>query len=224
MKAMILAAGRGERLRPLTDTLPKPLIPLGEHRLIEHHLFKLAASGVRNVIINIAYRGTDIENALGSGERYQLNIQYTHEPEGALGTGGGIYAALPLLGPDPFLLMSADIFTDFPFGTLKKLHGLAHLVLVDNPPYHRKGDFGLGAQGILLNEPKTYTYANIGIIHPDLFKDCTKPVFELGPLLRQAATQQRITGEYYTGSWFNVGTAEELAQARAYYTQSCNKG
>ncbi|OGT67557.1 MAG: mannose-1-phosphate guanylyltransferase [Gammaproteobacteria bacterium RIFCSPHIGHO2_12_FULL_45_9] len=213
-KAMILAAGRGERLRPLTDHTPKPLIRMGAYTLIEHHLLKLANSGIHEVVINLAYRGTDIEDALSSGERYGVSIQYTHEPEGALGTGGGVFAALPLLGTEPFILISADIFTDFPFNTLPAPTGLAHLVVVDNPAYHPEGDFGLTTAGLLTDTPRDYTYGNIGVLHPQLFHGCTQTQFELGPLLRHAIQQQQVTGEYYHGAWFNVGTAEELAEAR----------
>lgn len=210
MKAMILAAGRGKRMQPLTDTIPKPLLPVGGKPLLAHHLIALAKMGIREVIINLSHLADQVQQVIGDGSIYNLQIHYSLEPN-ALETGGGIHQALPLLGADPFLVVSADIWTDFPFHNLPSdLNGnLAHLILVDNPSYHPNGDFVL-QDGKLLNEgcPKL-TFANIGIYHPDLFKNCKPGTFPLVKLLRPAITENKISGEHFHGNWVNVGTPEE---------------
>jgi N-acetyl-alpha-D-muramate 1-phosphate uridylyltransferase len=212
MKAMILAAGRGERLRPLTDTMPKPLIPFGSGRLIDPMLRGLSGAGVREVVMNVCYLGEQIIDYLGDGGRYGLHIQYSREQE-VLDTGGGIYRALPLLGEHPFLVVSADIVTDFPFETLchRPLSGLAHLVFVDNPRFHLAGDFHLNADASLdLQGHNPLTYANIGVLHPQLFADCAPGKFPLAPLFREKISTRQITGEHYRGLWHNIGDSLEL--------------
>lgn len=214
MRAMILAAGRGERLKPLTNTCPKPLIPVRGKPLIVYHLEKLAACGITDVVINLAYLGEHIQTALGDGSAWGLRIQYSLEHP-VKETGGGIFQALPLLGNEPFMLLSADIWTDYPFEQLPMtVNGLGHLVMVDNPAYHSKGDFHLSTNGLLSSmsaQAPSYTYANIAILHPDLFLGCEPgSAFKLGPLLHHACEKGLITGEHYSGKWVNVGTVDEL--------------
>jgi MurNAc alpha-1-phosphate uridylyltransferase len=213
MKAMILAAGRGERLRPLTDTIPKPLIEVGGRRLIEHHLLKLQKSGVNDVVINVCYRADDIRAALGDGSQFGLSVTYSDETSGCLGTGGGVCHALNLLGNQPFLLLSADIWTDYSFSSamLQDQPG-CHLLLVDNPHYHLEGDYGLAEDNRLSLSGDKFTYGGIARIDPVIFQGCsTEKVVSLAPLLEDAIMQGCATGERYQGRWFNVGTKEELA-------------
>lgn len=211
MKAMILAAGRGTRMGPLTDNVPKPLLKVGGFTLIEHLLFSLAGNGFRHIVINVAYLGQRIMELLGDGHLYGVEIQYSPEEE-VLETGGGIFNALPLLGSEPFLVVSADIWTDFPYGLLADIvpQGLAHIVLVDNPVYNAAGDFNLLNAKLVLNGGLRLTYGNIGIYHPDLFKDCKPGRFPLGPLLHSAVQHGMVTGEHYQGEWSNIGTPEIL--------------
>jgi MurNAc alpha-1-phosphate uridylyltransferase len=210
---MVLAAGRGERMRPLTDAAPKPLLPVGGKRLIEYHLDNLARAGFREIVINTAWLGDMIEQALGSGERYGLAITYSHERPEALETGGGIFRALPLLGSAPFLLVNGDVWTDIDFGALRRdppLGSLAHLVLVPNPPQHPRGDFVL-AQGLVSEgEGTRHTYSGIGIFRPELFAGCEPGKFPLLPLLRRAIAERRLSGELHTGRWHDIGTVERL--------------
>jgi len=211
MKAMILAAGRGERMRPLTDHTPKPLLKINDEPLIVHHLRALKKSGINDIVINLAHLGEQIETTLKDGSEFGVNIQYTHECEGGLETGGGVFNALPLLGDDPFLVISADIFTNFPFEKLpKKIEGLAHLILVKNPGYHLEGDFGLAENKIKNEGQRKLTFGNIGVYTPELFKHCTPGFFKLAPLLREAADQNLVTGEMFEGAWDNIGTPEPL--------------
>src|SRR4051794_11679201 len=179
---MVLAAGRGERMRPLTDREPKPLLRVGGKRLIEYHLERLAAGGFRDVVINTAWLGDMIEAALGAGERYGLSITYSHERPEALETGGGIFNALPLLGPAPFLLVNGDVWTDIDFGALRRPppHGaLAHLVLVPNPPQHPRGDFLLDAGLVADGEGPRHTYSGVGIYTPEFFAGSVAGKFPL---------------------------------------------
>lgn len=213
MKAMILAAGRGKRMQPLTDNIPKPLLKIGEFTLIEHQLFALAKQGFQDVVINVAYLAEKIMNLLGTGQRYGVNITYSHEKNGPLETGGGIFKALPLLGEKPFLVLSADIWTNFPFGQFFENdadRGLAHIVLVDNPDYHREGDFSLCENKVMLNGGVQLTYGNIGVYHPEFFKTCEPGIFPLGPLLRRAIETGSVTGQHFQGIWCNIGTVEIL--------------
>jgi len=211
MKAMILAAGRGERLRPLTDTTPKPLLKVGEHSLIEYHLLALKEAGIEDVVINLAWLGDRIESQLGDGSRYGLGIRYSYETGQALETGGGIFNALTMLGSEPFIVTNADVWTDFSYSDLPTtLNGLAHLVMVDNPSQHPDGDFSL--EGNLLHDTDKHrkTFSGIGVYSPNLFKGITETIFPLAPLLRKAMLQDLVTGEYYQGRWFDVGTVERL--------------
>ena len=209
---MILAAGRGERMLPLTQETPKPLLTVGGKFLIDYHLNALVKAGIQEIIINVCYLGNQIINHIGTGKRYHLKITYTEENEGCLGTGGGILKALPLLGANPFILLSADIFTNFPITVLpKNLNSLAHLILVDNPSFHPRGDFSLGKDGVIhLNGENRLTYANIGVIDPNLFEDAPSEPFPLSLLLKKAIQEKKITGEYYQGLWQNIGTPEQL--------------
>ncbi len=210
-KAMILAAGRGERMRPLTDTTPKPLLEAGGKRLIEYHLQHLQQAGIEEVVINHAWLGEKIEAALGDGSRYGLQIHYSPEAE-ALETAGGIIQALPLLGSAPFLVINGDIYTDYDFKRLPvRIAGAVHLVLVPNPAQHPEGDFVLNADGYVEDqgEPRL-TFSGIGIYDPLFFKDCQPGRQALAPLLRQAMQRQQVTGELYYGHWYDIGTPERL--------------
>lgn len=212
MKAMILAAGRGERLRPLTDTCPKPLIPLNGKPLIVYHLEKLAAAGVKNVVINHAWLGEQFEKTLGRGDKFGLNIDYSAEPEGGLETAGGIIQALPKLGSDPFILINGDVFSHYDFSQLSgklKPNFLAHLVLVPTPEFKTKGDFGLQAPGLVV-EQGDWTFSGISVIHPKLLSDYSAGRLALAPILRDAMTRQLVTGETYSGLWSDIGTQERL--------------
>ncbi len=207
--AMILAAGRGERLRPLTDTTPKPLLPVGGKPLIVWHLEKLAAAGFERVVINHAHLGEQIEQALGDGGRWGLEIRYSAE-EQALETGGGICKAMSLLGDGPFLVVNGDVFTDLDFGRLRLPAGaLAHLVLVDNPPHNPKGDFRLDREGRVRGDggPRL-TFAGIGLYHPALFEGCRPERFPLAPLLLRHMACGKVTGEHHRGRWLDVGTPQ----------------
>ncbi len=210
-KAMILAAGRGERMRPLTDTMPKPLLEAGGKRLIEYHLQNLQLAGFTEVVINHAWLGEKIEAVLGDGSRYGLQIHYSPETE-ALETAGGIINALSLLGEEPFVVVNGDIYCDYDFQNLPQtIAGLAHLVLVPNPVQHPEGDFVLSADGWVQDqgEPRL-TFSGIGLYHPAFFSDCTPGRQALAPLLRQHMQQQQVTGELYQGHWYDIGTPERL--------------
>ncbi|MBI5450294.1 MAG: nucleotidyltransferase family protein [Gammaproteobacteria bacterium] len=212
MKAMILAAGRGERMRPLTDTLPKPLLAAGGQRLIEYHIRALVAAGITDIVINHAWLGAVIEQTLGDGSAYGASFAYSPEGEQGLETGGGIYRALPLLGAGPFIVINGDIWTDFPLASLPHVpEGLAHLVLVDNPDHHPDGDFVLsGARCLAAGSPRL-TFSGIGLYHPQLFAGCSAGRFPLAPLLRAAMARGAVSGQHYQGAWFDIGTPERLA-------------
>lgn len=217
MKAMILAAGKGERMRPLTLTTPKPLVRAAGVPLIEYHLRALAAAGFNEIVINHAWLGQQIEDHLGDGSRFGLSIQYSPEGE-PLETGGGIFRALSLLGDDAFLVVNGDIWTDYDFSVLHQpINGLAHLVLADNPPHHPKGDFTLIDGKVQDGEPdaQTLTYSGIAVLHPQLFDGCSDGAFKLAPLLRNAMAKGEVTGERLKGHWVDVGTYERLAEAEA---------
>lgn len=210
MKAMILAAGRGERLRPLTDHTPKPLLSAGGRPLIEHLIVALVAGGITELIVNTAHLGAQVEAALGDGKRLGARISYSPEGE-ALETGGGIHRALPLLGEAPFLVVNGDIATDYPFGALRDLSvGLAHLVLVPNPPHHPAGDFALTEGRVHDGGDPRFTFGGIGVYRPELFRDCSPGRFPLAPLLRGAMAQGAVSGELHAGLWMDVGTVERL--------------
>jgi MurNAc alpha-1-phosphate uridylyltransferase len=216
MKAMILAAGRGERMRPLTDTTPKPLLRVGEHRLIEYHLRALVRAGIREVIINLGHLGEQIEAFLDDGKRYGLSISYSREGERILDTGGGVYRALPMLGPGPFLVLNGDIFTDYPFEQLlSQPAGLAHVVLVANPSHHPQGDFVLTDGQVRAEGVPRLTFSGIGVYREELFAACVDGVFPLTPLLRRAMASEKISGERYLGIWRDVGTPQRLTELNA---------
>ncbi len=211
---MILAAGRGERMRPLTDHTPKPLLAVGGVPLIVHHIRALAAAGIRELVINHAHLGAQIVDYLGSGERYGVAIAYLAEAP-ALETGGGIRNALPLLGEGPFLVLNGDVWCDLPLASLitQPLTGLAHLVLVDNPEHHPKGDFVLDAEGRVHNDgPHRHTFSGIGLYRAALWADTRPGPFPLGPLLRAQADLGQVSGEHYGGQWRDIGTPERLAE------------
>lgn len=211
MKAMILAAGRGERMRPLTDHTPKPLLRIGGQTLIEHHLYALVQAGIRELVINHAHLGDKLVAALGDGAAYGVEIAWSPEPEGALETGGGIFNALALLGDDPFLVVNADIWTDFPFTSLPaQPDGLAHLVLVNNPEHHPDGDFSLVDGQVSRRGPAMLTFSGIGVYRRGLFDGCAPGSFPLAPLLRRAMDAEQVSGETYAGAWFDIGTPGRL--------------
>lgn len=214
VKAMILAAGRGERMRPLTDHTPKPLLPVAGKPLIVHHLEALQTAGFTELVINIGHLGVQLPAALGDGRDWGMTIHYSLEPPEALETGGGIFHALPLLGLEPFLVVNGDVWTDYPFAGLSLIPaGLAHVVLVNNPLHHAAGDFFLAADGTVAEygEPKL-TFSGISVLWPELFAGCGAGRFPLGPLLRQAMTAGQVSGEYYGGGWRDIGTPERLAE------------
>lgn len=214
MKAMILAAGKGERMRPLTLHTPKPLVPVAGVPLIEYHLRALAAAGFTEVVINHAWLGQQIEDHLGDGSRWGLSIRFSAEGE-PLETGGGIFKALPLLGDQPFVLVNGDIWTDYDFSRLRQpSSALAHLVLVDNPGHHGAGDFRLDAGQVAdgAGASDTLTYSGIAVIDPALFAGCQPGAFKLAPLLRAAMASGQVSGEHFSGHWVDVGTLERLAE------------
>lgn len=213
MRAMLLAAGRGERMRPLTDRTPKPLLRIGGQTLVEHHIHALVRAGITQLVINHAWLGSQIVRALGNGAAYGVQIDYSDEGDTALETGGGILHALPLLGTQPFLVVNADIWTDYDFAALPaEPERLAHLVMVDNPPHHPQGDFSLVAGRLAQQGPMRLTFSGIGLYRPELFAGCKPGAFPLAPLLRQAMDEDRVTGEYYPGMWSDIGTPERLAE------------
>lgn len=222
MKAMILAAGKGERLRPLTLHTPKPLVRAAGVPLIDYHLRALAAAGFGELVINHAWLGQQIEDHLGDGSRFGVSIRYSPEGE-PLETGGGIFKALPLLGDEPFLVVNGDIFTDYAFAQLRKpLAGLAHLVLVDNPAHHPQGDFLLTGGQVSDGQGagERLTYSGLAVLSPQLFEGCEPGAFKLAPLLRQAMARGLVSGERHAGRWIDVGTHERLADVERVLQES----
>lgn len=218
MKAMILAAGRGERLRPHTDITPKPLIQVGQHRLIEYHLLNLARAGIKDVIINVSWLADQIRDALGDGRNYSIKISYSDEGEEALETAGGIINALPLLDTAPFIVINGDIWCDYDLTALasKQLDQEAHLVLVKNPEHNTGGDFAIG-NGLISNNGKDMlTYSGIGLYSAELFAGTQPGKRALAPILRRKAEQNKISGEFYNGKWIDIGTIDRLAQLRSF--------
>lgn len=213
MKALILAAGRGERLRPLTDHTPKPLLPAAGRPLIEHTISALAQAGFTELVVNLAHLGEQIRTRLGDGNHLGVSIVYSDEGEEALETGGGIFRALPLLGAEPFLVVNGDLATDYPFQRLRnRPEGLAHLVLVENPSHHPKGDFALQGEKLSATGEPRHTFSGIGVYRPELFAACQVGKFPLAPLLREAMGKNLVTGELYPGFWMDIGTLERLQQ------------
>lgn len=214
MKAFILAAGRGERMRPLTDLTPKPLLEVGGEPLIVHTLRRLKQAGIKEMVINLSWLGDQIERALGTGGRFGVNIEYSHEPD-ALETAGGIIQALPRLGPAPFLVVNGDVWTDYDFSRLRARPSpgkSGHLVLVSNPEHHPAGDFGLDGSLLTLAQDPKYTFSGIGVYSPELFVGLKPGKQPLAPLLRQAISNSRLEGELYLGQWRDVGSPERLQQ------------
>lgn len=223
MKAMILAAGLGTRMRPLTDHLPKPLLEVGGKPLVLWHIEALARAGITDLVINTAWLGDKLEAALGDGQRYGVSIRWSHEGE-PLETAGGVVKALPLLGASPFLVVNGDIWLRYDFRALRQrlaaMDGQAHLVLVNNPAHNLRGDFALEADRItpattlqVANDGEhRFTFAGLSVLHPDLFAGLPEGKRALAPLLREAIAAGRVTGEYFPGPWVDVGTPERLAE------------
>lgn len=212
MRAMILAAGRGERLRPLTDTIPKSLVEVRGKSLLERHLEHVQAAGIRTVVINLGWLGDKIVERIGSGSDYGLEVIYSQEGEDILETGGGIHKALPRLGADPFLVINADVYTDMPVPAVQLDDDhLGHLVMVPTPNYRDHGDFNI-EQGLIRNSDEAaYTFSGVAIYRPEFFDGCEAGRFPLAPLLREAADRRQLSGSLYTSTWADVGTPERLA-------------
>ncbi|MCK5768766.1 N-acetylmuramate alpha-1-phosphate uridylyltransferase MurU [Algiphilus sp.] len=218
MKAMILAAGRGARLRPETDRSPKPLLQVGGEPLIAHHLRKLAAAGIEDVVVNTGWLGEQLPRALGDGGAWGVRIAWSHEGWPALDTGGGIRNALPLLGDGPFLLANGDVWSDIDYVDVRD-HAPsggdhAYIVLVPNPPHHPDGDFGIAGDRASDATPTRLTYSGVSCLHPALFTDRTAEPFPLGPLLRAAIAAGRVSARLHTGTWSDIGTPARLAAIR----------
>ncbi len=217
MKAMILAAGLGKRMRPLTDKLPKPLLLCAGKPLIVYHIEALVAAGVKDIVINHAYLGALIEATLQDGSQYGARIQYSAEKE-PMNTGAGIANALPLLGDEAFILSNGDVWTDFDFSQLTNLDvDLAHLVMVANPAHNPQGDFSLTERGLLLADRKSdrgvgLTYSGMAVLHPKLFSFCPSGPFPLRQPLIEAMRENRVTGQHFRGRWTDVGTPERLQE------------
>jgi len=218
MKAMIFAAGRGERMRPLTDNVPKPLLMLAGQPLIVHAILSCKNAGIDQIVVNVSYKADLIMKELGDGSQWGVSIQYSQEGEPPLETAGGIIKALPLLGEKPFIVMSGDIWTNYDLSLLlsrTKQVKLAHLVMVKNPEDNPNGDFCLMPNGVLSTSDNVrLTYGNIGLFHPHLFNDLPVQRLGLGNLLRDYLKSGDITGEYFNGEWLNIGTPAQLAQAQ----------
>jgi MurNAc alpha-1-phosphate uridylyltransferase len=219
--ALILAAGRGERMRPLTDHTPKPLLDVHGKPLIEHHIEKLAAADVRYIVINTSYLAQQFPDTLGDGSRWGVRIRYSYEGPTPLETGGGLLKALPLLGPEPFIVVSADIWSDIDYAALpREPQGLAHLVMVPNPDFHPAGDFAL-ADGMLYDEHRApasaerLTFGNVGVYRRELVADEAPGPFKLLPMYRRAMARNSLHGERFDGFWRNVGTPAQLDDLRA---------
>jgi len=221
MKAMILAAGRGERMRPLTDATPKPLLQAGGKALIEYAIENLVKNGFTDIVVNIAYRGAQICEFCGDGGRWGASIVYSDEGETALETAGGIANALPLLGGGPFLVVNSDVICDYPLAALrgKPAQHLAHLVMTANPPHHPAGDFSLTAAGLLSDrDGAKLTFSGIGVYQPGFFADVPAAVLKLRPLLNRAVRHGQISGEHYAGLWLDIGTPQRLAEVERLYS------
>ncbi|MFO1419275.1 MAG: nucleotidyltransferase family protein [Methylotetracoccus sp.] len=211
MKAMILAAGRGERLRPLTDHTPKPLLPVGGRPLIEHLIAGLAAAGFDDLVVNLSHLGEQIEKHIGDGQHFGVRIAYSWEAPEPLETGGGIRQALPLLGSGPFIVVNGDIATDFPFHRLRNTpERLAHLVMIPNPPHNPAGDFVLSNGELTTTGAERLTFSGIGVYRPELFNAIEPGRFPLAPILRRAMDARAVSGERHDGFWMDSGTIERL--------------
>ncbi|RTE85619.1 MULTISPECIES: N-acetylmuramate alpha-1-phosphate uridylyltransferase MurU [Gammaproteobacteria] len=219
--AMILAAGRGKRMQPLTDHCPKPLLKVGGKPLIVWHIEKLKRMGVTDIVINVAWLPQQVISTLGGGERWGVNIHYSEEPEGGLETAGGIVRALPMLGDAPFIVVNGDIWTDFDFQRFPELPSdeLAHLVLVENPSHNESGDFGL-VQNKVVNSGARYTFSGMSVLRPELFTGITDSFLALKPIFDQAITGGYVSGQLYQGAWTDVGTPERLQAINASIEES----
>jgi MurNAc alpha-1-phosphate uridylyltransferase len=210
--AMILAAGRGERMRPLTDATPKPLLKVRGRPLIEYHVMALARASITSIVINLSWLGEQIRAYLGDGARYGVTIRYSDEQPRPLETAGGIFRALPLLGPGPIAVVNGDVFTDYPMGLLQiAADRNSHLILVDNPPHHPAGDFGLAGDAVVEGAAQKLTFAGVAVYRRDFFDGCTDGAFPLKPLLLRSIAAGRCSGKRYEGLWEDVGTPERLA-------------
>lgn len=214
MRAMILAAGRGTRMASLTEAMPKPLLELGGESLLERQLRKLAAAGIRDVVINLSYRGEQIRAAIGDGRRFSLSVSYSEEPPEPLETAGGIIQALPLLGDEPFLVSNADVVSDFDFADLKGRDGPGTLVLVANPAHNSGGDYAIDRHGVLTTGEPKWTFAGISLLSPALFAGLAPGRRPLSQVFDAAIAARRLTGLIHAGEWIDVGTPERLAAAR----------
>ncbi|MDB2705697.1 nucleotidyltransferase family protein [Pseudomonadota bacterium] len=220
MKVIILSAGRGDRLRPLTDHTPKPLLKAGDKRLIEYTIHSLVTAGFTDIVINTAYLSEQFPIALGNGEAYGATISYTTEGINGLETAGGIINALPLLGDEPFLVVNGDIWTDFPFEQLHALtlapSKLGHLVFVNNPVHNPNGDFSLLSGNVVDGGENKVTYSGIAVFHPDLFKLYDVQKMALKPVLLTAISKRQLSGRLYEGQWSDIGTAARLEELIRY--------
>jgi N-acetyl-alpha-D-muramate 1-phosphate uridylyltransferase len=217
MRVMLLAAGRGERLRPITDTLPKPLVEVAGKPLIVYHLEALARARLREIVINLSWLGEKIRAALGDGDRYGVRIAYSEEGPVPLEAGGGIHRALPLLGSGAFLVVNSDVWTDMDFSRIPALNddADARLMLAPNPPHHPRGDFGLEGDFVVARETDRLTYTGVGVYRPTLFEGCAPGKFPLLPLLERAIAARRLRGEVYRGEWLDIGSPDRLASLDA---------
>ena len=216
MRAMLLAAGRGERMGAFTAATPKPLLEIAGRPLIEHHLIRLRAAGISEVVINVSYLGEQIEARLGDGSRFDVALHFSREPGEPLETGGGIRRALTMLGPEPFLVVNSDVWSDFDYRRLPESPaGLAHLVLVPNPAHHPLGDFALDGGRVHAEGAPRHTFSGIAVYRPELFVGLQEGRFPLAPILRAACAQGRVTGMLFEGLWIDVGTPDRLSRADA---------
>lgn len=219
MRAMILAAGHGKRMQPLTDKIPKPMLEVNNKPLIQYHVENLVQAGIVDIVINHAVFGDQIETYLGDGKDFGARIVYSAEGDQPLETAGGILKALSLLGKTPFLTVNADIWTDFPFQQLLNLSGdlssyLAHIILVDNPVHNPEGDFSLSENRVLNEGDPMLTFSGISVFTPEFFKDCAFGRQPLAPMIRQAASHWQVSGSYYQGQWRDIGSPERLQELR----------
>ena len=213
MKALILAAGRGERMRPLSDMIPKPLLPVAGKPLIVHHIERLREAGFKQIVINLGHLGHLIKKTLGDGSRWGVELYYSDEQdEGALESLGGIVKALDILGSEPFLVLNGDIFCDYAFNPDFQLKKSAHLILVPNPPHNKKGDFGLEEDYICNVAQNMFTFSGIGYYHPSIFNGIAAIKAPLAPLLRELADKKELSGELFEGVWHDIGTPKRLKE------------
>ncbi len=227
MKAMILAAGAGRRLGTLGQQLPKACLNIGGEPLVVHHIKKLQSAGITDIVINYAYLGEHIVEAVGDGRQWGVNIHYSPEAPPGLETGGGIFNVLDVLGSEPFCVMNADLWSDFDYRLLRREpEQLAHLIMVPNPDFHPTGDYyldqGYISQHATMTDTSKYTFAGIGVYRPELFHGSQPGRFKLAPLLNQAMETKGVTGELYDGPWFNINTPETYQQVQEWLDDKIN--